>query len=489
MKDPLAHLKPSSLWQHFFSITQIPHPSGYTDKIKAFLIDFGNDLGFETKTDSAGNVLIRKPATKGCELRKTVILQAHMDMVPQANSSVTHNFETDPLEVYVDKDWVKAKDTTLGADNGIGIAAILAVLESKKIKHGPLVALFTNDEETGMQGAFGLRKSFAQGDILINLDSEEEGELFVGCAGGIDADFTFQYDAVPVPEGDITIKVSITGLLGGHSGVDIHLERANANKLLFRFLKIAIAQFKVRLASVNGGSLRNAIPREAFAIITIPKQGVDELNDLVEETVDMFNEEYEGIEKKIQLKIEEVDMVEGILPEEMQNNFVNAIYACPNGVLNRISETPCVVETSTNLAIINTEKFKIVIKCLIRSSVESKKYELCSMHESVFSLAGAKVEFLDGYPGWHPKSNSSILKTIKSIYKQKWGKIPEIKVIHAGLECGVIGALNPELDMISFGPTICFPHSPDEKVNIPSVAKFWDLLVSVLASNSLKDKE
>lgn len=479
-----SKLQPQPLWQQFYTITQIPRPSGHTEKMRDYLLDFGKAHQLETRTDKVGNVLIRKPASHGKELAKTVILQAHMDMVPQKNEGITHNFETDSLQVYVDGDWVKAKDTTLGADNGIGVAAILAVLESTRIKHGPITALFTMDEETGMHGAFGLKKDFVQADILMNLDSEDEGELFVGCAGGIDANFTFWYKPVPVSSGDIAVKVSLTGLLGGHSGVDIHLERANANKLLFRFLKIAIAQYEARLASVNGGSLRNAIPREAFAIVTIPAEGFDELKDLAQETVHMFKNEYDGIEKKIQLDVEKIAMVEGLLPEEVQDDLVNAIYASPNGVFNHIPQMPSVVESSTNLAIIKTEKDSIVVKCLIRSSVESKIYELCSMHESVFALAGAKVEFLGGYPGWEPKFNSPVLKAMTDIYKKKWKKTPEIKVIHAGLECGIIGALNPQLDMISFGPTIRFPHSPDEKVYIPSVGKFWDFLLASLESIS-----
>jgi len=489
MKNSFSNLEPTSLWKEFYELTQIPRPSGHTERIRKYLLDFGNSNGLYSRTDEAGNVLIRKPASKGMEHQKAVVLQAHMDMVPQKNSNITHDFENDPLDVYIDGDWVKARNTTLGSDNGIGVAAILAILISKEIKHGPIEALFTNDEETGMYGAFGLQKGFLQGDILMNLDSEDEGELFVGCAGGIDADFTFQYSLIPVPKGDIAVKISLTGLLGGHSGVDIHLERANANKLMFRFLKIAIAEYEARLASVTGGSLRNAIPREAFAIITIPAEGLSDLQELVDETVDMFNDDYRGIETKINLTLEEIPMIDGVLPEAVQDDLVNAIYAAPNGVFRHIPQMPSVVETSSNLAIIKTEADKIIVKCLLRSSAESKKFELCSVHDSVFSLAGAKVEFLDGYPEWHPNFDSSVLRMMKSIYKQKWGKEPEIKVIHAGLECGIIGALEPHLDMISFGPTIRNPHSPDEKVFIPSVNKFWNYLVSTLECIPLKEKK
>lgn len=480
MNNPLKQLEPNSLWQHFYSITQIPHPSGHTEKIRQFLVHFGNSHRLETLTDVAGNVLIRKPATTGMEHKKTVILQAHMDMVPQKNSGVQHSFETDALSVFVDEDWVKAKDTTLGADNGIGMAAILAILESTDINHGAIEALFTNDEETGMYGVFGLKSGWLTGEILLNLDSEEEGELFVGCAGGIDADFTFSYEKAPVPEGDIALLVKVSGLQGGHSGIDIQLERANANKLLVRFLKMAVVEYEARLASVDGGSLRNAIPREAHAVITIPADGFDEFMELAVETEEMFNQEFEGIEKNINLQVVKTVMPQGILPEEVQDDFINAVYAAPNGVFRHIPHMYGVVETSNNLASIVTDEKTVKVKCLIRSSEESKKYELCSMLESLFSLAGAKVEFLGGYPGWKPNLDSEILLEMKRIYKRKWDKNPVVKVIHAGLECGIIASVEPDLDMISFGPTIRYPHSPNEKVCISSVQKFWDLLIETI---------
>lgn len=486
MNNPLQQLEPLALWSYFFQITQIPHPSGYTDKIRKYLLDFGAHLGLETLSDKAGNVIIRKPATEGYSSRKAVTLQAHMDMVPQKNSNVKHNFETDALKLIVEPDWVRAQNTTLGADNGIGMAAILAILASNDIHHGPIEALFTNDEETGMHGVFGLQQGVLQGDILLNLDSEDEGELFVGCAGGIDADFSFYYKYIEMPHGDIALKVSVGGLLGGHSGIDIHLERANANKLLARFLKIAIKEYDARLAYINGGSLRNAIPREAYAIITVPADVLPEIKELVGETEDLFLQEYEGIEKNIQVKLEELDGCEGIFPEVVQDDIVNALFAAPNGVYRHTPQMPEVVETSNNLASIRTESDRVVVKCLIRSAVESKKYELCSMLDSVFSLAGAKVEFLGGYPGWEPNFHSEILENMKLLYERKYAKEPKVKVIHAGLECGIIGALEPHLDMISFGPTIRYPHSPDEKVCISSVQKFWDFLVATLQTIPVK---
>ena len=487
MNTPFDTLQPTQLWQHFYSLTQIPRPSGHTEKVRQFLVDFGKKLGLEALTDKAGNVLIRKPATAGMENRKPVILQAHMDMVPQKNTGIGHDFEKDPLQVFVDGDWVKAKDTTLGADNGIGVAAALAVLESKELVHGSIEAFFTMDEETGMFGAFGLKKGFLKGNILLNLDSEQEGELFVGCAGGMDADITFRFMPEELPEGDVALKVSLTGLLGGHSGLDIQQERANANKLMIRFLKIAVAEYEARLASISGGSLRNAIPREAFAVITVPSDGVQDIIDLVSETEDLFNEEYEGLENNICLSVETVSLPEFVLPEEVQDDLINAIYGAPNGVFRHIPQIPSVVETSNNLAIVQTEEKKITIKYLIRSAVESKKYELCSMLESVYSLAGAKVEFVGGYPAWQPNFDSPILKEMKEIYQRKWSQEPVVKVIHAGLECGILGATEPHLDMISFGPTVCHPHSPDEKVNIPSVLKFWYFLIGTLENIPTKE--
>lgn len=481
MSTPFDTLQPKALWQNFYSLTQIPRPSGHTDKVRQFLVDFGKRLGLDTFTDEAGNVLIRKPAMPGMENCEPVVLQAHMDMVPQKNTGVAHDFEKDPLQVFVDGDWVKATDTTLGADNGIGVAAALAVLAADNVKHGPVEAFFTADEETGMYGAFGLKKGFLNGNILLNLDSEEEGELYVGCAGGMDVDITFRFIPVEMPEGDVALKISLTGLLGGHSGLDIHLERANANKLMVRFLKTAVAEYEARLASVSGGNLRNAIPREAFAIITVPEDGVQDIIDLAVEIEDLFNKEYAGVENNICLSVEAVSAPASLVPEELQDDLINALYAAPNGVFRHIPQIPSVVETSNNLAVVLTEEKKITVKCLVRSAVESKKEELCSMLLSVFSLAGAKVEFTGGYPAWQPNFNSPILKEMKEIYLKKWGKEADVKVIHAGLECGILGAAEPRLDMISFGPTVVHPHSPDEKVNVPSVLKFWEFLVETLA--------
>ena len=480
--NDIRQLEPKALWQHFYSLTQVPRPSGKKEPIATFLEDFGKSLGLETLRDEIGNVLIRKPATPGMENRKAVVLQAHMDMVPQKNSHVAHVFETDPIQAYIDGDWVTAKDTTLGADNGIGVAAAMAVLESKDIPHPAIEMFITVDEETGMFGAFGLQPNFLKGDILINMDSEDEGELYVGCAGGLDANISFAYNEVEVPDGDVALKISLTGLKGGHSGVDIHLQRANANKLMFRFLKDAVAEYEARLASIDGGSLRNAIPREAFAVITVPAEGVEDIIDLVNELEELFIEEYKGVENNITFSVDQVELPTGLLPEEVQDDLINGVTACFNGVFRFIPELPTVVETSNNLAIIKSNGKSVELKSLIRSSVESRKEELASQIESAFVLAGGKVEFTGGYPGWKPDLESPILKEMTKVYEDKYGKTPKVMIIHAGLECGILGTHYPKMDMISFGPTIRYPHSPDEKVNIATVQMFWDYLKATLAN-------
>ena len=446
------------------------------------IVDFGKGLGLETIVDKAGNVLIRKPATPGMENVTPVILQAHMDMVPQKNNDKVHNFETDPIETIIDGDWVRANGTTLGADNCIGVAAGMAILESKDIQHGPIELFITADEETGMYGAFGLEPGFLQGKLLMNMDSEDFGELYVGCAGGMDATIEWKYQGVALPVGDIALKVNITGLKGGHSGLEINLGRANANKLLFRFLKEAVSQYEARLAKVEGGNMRNAIPREAYAIITVPAEAREEIEKLVEEYAALFNEEYKVTENQIIFTCEEVEAPEMLIPEEIQDDLINAVTACPNGVFRMIPAIPDTVETSMNLSIVEANSEEISIKCLLRSSVDSKKYELAEMVESVFTLAGAKVEFSGSYSGWNPNLDSKILKAMSETYEQLYGEKPAVKVIHAGLECGILGAIEPGLDMVSYGPTIRHPHSPDEKVNIPSVAKFWDFTVATLAN-------
>lgn len=476
----MKNLVPQGVWCNFHSLTQIPRPSGKKEEVSAFLAQYGRSLGLETIVDSIGNVIIRKPASPGYENHPGVILQGHMDMVPQKNNDTIFNFETDPIEAYIDGEWVTAKGTTLGADNGIGVAAAMAILADKSVVHPPLELLVTVDEETGMYGAFALEGGLLQGKILLNLDSESEGELYVGCAGGVDTTAKFHYTPVDVEEGDVAIKVSVSGCKGGHSGCDIHLQRANANKLLFRFLKDAVANFEARLATVEGGSLRNAIPREASAVITVPAEGVDEVMDLVAEYEDLFVTEYDGVEDNIRFTAEEVTCPTTELPEDVQDFLIHAITACPHGVCRVIPEMPDVVETSNNLAMLTTADNCITVMCLTRSSVESRKEELQEIIQSVFALAGAEVEFSGSYPGWKPNLNSRILGVMQDVYKQEFNATPRIIIIHAGLECGIIGRNYPGMDMISFGPTIKYPHSPDERVNIPSVEKFYHFLLATL---------
>ena len=476
----MKNLQPQGLWSNFYDLTQIPRPSGQKEEISAFLANYGRSLGLETIVDAIGNVIIRKPASAGYENHPGVILQGHMDMVPQKNNDTVFDFSKDPIEAYIDGEWVTAKGTTLGADNGIGVAAAMAILADKNVVHPPLEVLITVDEETGLYGAFALEGGVLQGKTLLNLDSESEGELYIGCAGGVDTTATFDYNPVEVEEGDVAIKVSLTGCKGGHSGCDIHLQRANANKLLFRFLKEAVANYEARLASVEGGSLRNAIPREASAIITIPAEGVDELMDLVAEWEDLFVAEYDGVEDNIRLSAEQVECPATELPEDVQDFLIHAITVCPHGVYRVIPEMPEIVETSNNLAMLKTEENRIIVHCLTRSSVESRKEELQEMIHSTFAMAGAAVEFSGSYPGWQPNFNSNIMEVMKTTYLNNYGVEPRVIIIHAGLECGIIGRNYPGMDMISFGPTIEHPHSPDEKVNIASVAKFYEYLLATL---------
>lgn len=476
----MKNLQPQGLWSKFYDLTQIPRPSGQKEAVSAFLANYGRSLGLETIVDGIGNVIIRKPASPGYENHPGVILQGHMDMVPQKNNDTNFDFAKDPIEAYVDGEWVTAKGTTLGADNGIGVAAAMAILADKSVVHPPLEVLVTVDEETGMYGAFALEGGLLQGKTLLNLDSEAEGELYVGCAGGVDTTAKFAYTPVEVEEGDVAVKVSVTGCKGGHSGCDIHLQRANANKLLFRFLKEAVANYEARLASVEGGSLRNAIPREASAVITIPAEGLDDIMDLVAECEDLFIAECDGVEDNIHFIAEQVECPVTELPEDVQDFLIHAITACPHGVYRVIPELPDVVETSNNLAMLTTENNCVTVMCLTRSSVESRKEELQEIIQSVFAMAGAEVEFSGSYPGWKPNLKSHILEVMQQTYQTNYGVEPRVIIIHAGLECGIIGRNYPGMDMISFGPTIKYPHSPDERVNIATVAKFYEFLLATL---------
>ncbi|MDR0755229.1 MAG: aminoacyl-histidine dipeptidase [Prevotellaceae bacterium] len=473
-------LDPNEVWKNFYALTQIPRPSKKEKKAAEYILHFGEKLGLKSVMDTIGNVIISKPATPGMEKCKGIILQAHIDMVPQANNDKKHDFEKDPVEAYVDGEWVTANGTTLGADNGIGVAAAMAVLESKTIEHGPLEVLITIDEETGMTGANNLSPTALKGEILINLDSEDEGELYVGCAGGMDGTFTFEYKKEEMPKNFIPVKLNVTELEGGHSGMDIILGRANANKVIFRLLKILANKVDARLSSIEGGNIRNAIPREAVAVVAIEKGKEEELNRIVNEFREIIKSEYAVTDKNLKILVEKAAETDGIIDKKTQTALTDAIYGCPNGVVRMSDTVPGLVETSNNLAIVKSASGKIQIKCLMRSSVDTAKLDLAEAMESVFRQAGAKVKFSGGYSGWKPNINSPILVVMQETYKQLYNKTPEIKAIHAGLECGIFGGIYPQWDMISFGPTIRHPHSPAEKVNIESVDKFWKFLVATL---------
>jgi dipeptidase D len=452
------------------------------NEVTKFVMDFGNALNLETKKDKVGNVVIKKPATKGYESAKTVILQSHLDMVPQKNSDVSHDFAKDPIVTLVDGEWVKAQSTTLGADNGIGCAMMLALLEDETLNHPALEALFTIDEEVGMDGANGLEKGMVEGTLMLNLDTEEDGELCIGCAGGRDVNVSFRFKPdTSIDEDDLAYKINLRGLKGGHSGVQIHLGRANANKLMNRFLKDVVGNYEGRISSIQGGSLRNAIPRESSVVLTIPPQLSDDLLDLVAEYERLFREDFAGIEDGISFKAEKTDLPKTLIPEEIQDDLINAVEGCPNGVISYLADFPGVVESSLNLALVQSTEESIEVKLLVRSSSESRKEWVCSSVESLFLLAGAKVEFDGDYPGWQPNANSELLNTMERIYLEKFDQRPRVIVIHAGLECGIIQSnVEQKLDIVSFGPTITGAHSPDEAVKIDTVGNSYDYLIAIL---------
>lgn len=479
----LSHLSPQPLWNYFEEICQVPRPSKKEGRITAFLLDFAQKHGLKAIQDEIGNVLISKPATPGRENDPVVILQSHVDMVCEKNSDTVHDFDTDAIRPFVDDGWVRAEGTTLGSDDGIGMAAQMAVLTATNLSHGPIECLFTVDEETGLSGAFALQPGFMSGSILLNLDSEDEGELFIGCAGGIDSVGTLTFTPENVPAGSFAMKLEVKGLLGGHSGDDINKNRGNANKILNRFLVNANKQFNLRIADFSGGNLRNAIAREAFAVVVVPHSQKEDL--MVEWNVfaSEMEFEYEYAEPKLKLHHQSVALPEKVIDQVTQNRLLKLIAACPHGVLEMSTRMPGMVETSTNLASVKfTDSNEILITTSQRSEIESRKYMAAEMVESVMQLAGAEVVHSDGYPGWTPNPESVVAKVAADSYKKLFGNDPVVKSIHAGLECGLFLEKYPELDMVSFGPTIRGAHSPDERINIETVDKFWKLLVEVLAT-------
>jgi len=482
----LSQLKPSSLWQLFEQICSIPHPSKHEQKISLWIQSWAKEQGLSVKEDAVGNLLITKPASQGMENRKGVILQAHMDMVPQKNADTEHNFLTDAIKPYIDTesdgDWVKAQGTTLGADNGIGLASALAVLASNDIPHGPLEVLVTIDEEAGMTGAFGLQAGWINGEILINTDSEQEGEVYMGCAGGIDGGAVFALETQDVPANYQSFNLTISGLKGGHSGVDIHLGRGNACKLLVRFLLSASQTFDLHLTDLTGGSLRNAIPREADASFVIAEQDIAPFKQALASYLETINHNLKSVENPIEMLLMSPETFDECWSKSCQNNILHALNACPNGVIRMSDDIEGIVESSLNLGVIRTKGHKLEVLTLIRSLHDDGRLETQNTVNSVFTLAGADINFSGAYPGWKPDTSSAIMKTVRETYQGLFNKLPEIMVIHAGLECGLFKTAYPQWDMVSFGPTIKFPHSPDEKVNIATVAQYWQLLKAVLAN-------
>ena len=482
----IKKLNPECIWRNFDALTQVPRPSGHLEKVQHMLLEFAARVGVEAFKDAAGNIVMRKPASPGMENRKGIILQAHMDMVPQKSNESTHNFETDPIQTYVDGEWVKAKGTTLGADNGIGVAAIMAVMEDKTLVHGPVEGLITADEETGMFGANDLPEGELNGDILLNLDSETWGKFVIGSAGGVDITATLEYKEVETDKDDAAVKVVIKGLKGGHSGLEINEGRGNANKLMARFVHEAIAEYGARLATWHGGNMRNAIPFECETVLTLPKENVEALKEAVAEWCTLFNNEYRTIEENIQFFAEDVEAPATQVPEEIQDNLLDAIYGCHNGVLRMIPVFPSVVETSSNLAIIDINGGHAYFKLLARSSRESMRDYIATTLESTFSMAGMKVEMSGEYGGWDPNTDSEILHLLEKNYRELFNEDAIEQVDHAGLECSVILGKYPHLDVVSLGPTMRSPHTTTERCLISTVAPFWELLKKTMAEVPVK---
>ena len=478
----IQNLKPERLWYYFSKLCEIPRPSKHEKKVIDYIENFAVQNGLDYKIDQTNNIIIKKPAKDGNEDKPIVVLQSHVDMVPQKNNDKKHDFLKDPIIPVIDGEWIRADKTTLGADNGIGVAAMMAILESDTISHGPIEALFTIDEETGMTGAFYLEDNFVEGRILLNLDSEEDETICIGCAGGMDANIKFHYIEEAIPENSCAFEIIVKGLKGGHSGIDINKERGNAIKILNRILWHASKNFGLRLSNIEGGSLRNAIPRESKAVFIIDKEAEDDFKLFFDDKVKTIQSEFEFNDPGLEILLNETDQPYTLINANIQHKLINAIYACPNGVIQMSQNMPGVVETSTNLASISMNNGEIIIQCLLRSAIDSAKRSLANMMDSVFTLAGADISFEGEYPGWKPVPDSEILKITSEVFRKENGKDPEIEVIHAGLECGIIGAKYSGIQMVSFGPSITGAHSPDEKVHINSVLKFWNVLVKILES-------
>ena len=475
----IKDLEPKALWSNFYSLTRCPRPSKHEEAVRDFLVKWAKDKKIDCRVDKVGNIIMTKPATKGMEKRRPVVLQAHMDMVPQARAGKVHDFLKDPIETKIVEDWVYACDTTLGADDGLGVAAIMAVFESKTIKHGPLEALITTDEETGMTGAFGLKANELKGEFLLNLDSETEGELYVGCAGGVDATLNIPYSTEKAPKDYCAYKLTFGGLKGGHSGMEINTGRANVNKLMFRHLRW-VAECGLRLISINGGNMRNAIPRDAEAVIAFPKEHTDCILAEFDKVAGWVKKERATVEPDFFMKYEKVRMTQNVISDADTQKIINLMMVAPNGVIRMSRDMEGLVETSLNLAIVKTTGKNFTVQALLRSSVDTAKDALAERLVCLAEMAGGTCKLTGAYPGWKPNMQSPLLKTMKQTYKKLYKKEPAVVAIHAGLECGLLGGKYPDMDMISFGPTLQSPHSPDERANIPSSKKFFDFLVAAL---------
>lgn len=479
MNEEIRRLQPTALWSHFTDLNAIPRPSKKEERVIAFMKDFGKKLGLDTQEDEAGNVIIKKPATKGLEDRQTIVIQSHLDMVHQKNSDTTFDFDTQGIEMYIDGDWVKAKGTTLGADNGIGVASIMTLLSSTDIPHPAIEALFTIDEETGMTGALSLKGGVLSGSILLNLDTEEDNELTIGCAGGIDITCDGNYNQAAAKDGK-AFTIQVKGLTGGHSGAEIHLGRGNANKLMNRILLQLTKDYSIGIAEINGGSLRNAIPRESVATIVVAAQHVDTLKAAVTELADILKKEYATTDPSLAITIQDENMPVQVMDNDFQQKFLRAVYACPNGIYRMSPDINGLVQSSNNVARILVKDGTYTIQCLTRSSVETEKADLQDAISSSFELMGATPVFSGAYPGWQPNPNAPIIQIMSNLYKEMFNEEAHVNAVHAGLECGILGSNYPDMQMISFGPNIYGAHSPDERVQISSVQKYWSYLLETL---------
>lgn len=487
MSQDIRNVEPTLVWSHFADLNAVPRPSKKEEKIIQFMVDFGKNLNLETSVDKVGNVIIKKPASVGMENRKTVVLQGHLDMVHQKNADTVFDFDNEGIKMYTDGDWIKAEGTTLGADNGLGVAAIMAILSSTDIPHPALEALFTIDEETGMTGAMGLEANILKGEILVNLDTEEDDEIGIGCAGGVDITATKNYTVADTNSDDIAYKISVLGLQGGHSGMDIHKGLGNANKIMNRILFELDDKIGIQISEIDGGSLRNAIPRESFATIVLDSERIDLFNSELNPLINIIKAEFLTIESELSIDFQKVDTPNKVMDKTNQKQLLQSIYSALNGVYRMSPDVNGLVETSNNIARVIVKNGEIKIGCLTRSSSETNKWDLANSLKSCFELAGLSVDFSGEYPGWLPNMKSSILKTVVNSYQNLFKSEPHVAACHAGLECGILGQNYPEMEMISFGPNIKGAHSPDERAQISSTQKFWKLLQDVLKNIPLKD--